>query len=325
MKIWRRYLILFAAVLIFGALRMPFEAGVAAELRAAGLSPPPIKIGTRDKIGQTSSAVALGGLRTLVATFLNLRAFTYFEEQRWDDVASTFDTMVDLAPKSRYYWETGSWHSSYNAASYYLYDSKMPALRRKQAWRAAVIRGRTFLERGIQNNPDDWSQWANLGFLLSDSNKIPAFRDPNKTFAASAEAYRRAAATGKAPPYVKRSHFYSFARVQGNEVEALAMARSLYATQENRTSTLLTLLLVLEAHEDSTLDVGKRAVELFGTSQIAYTTLTRQWVRSNERFPIYGMAQALEYLERSLSISPEKSIFNQQLKVVDDPTDTFTK
>ena len=73
----------------------------ARELRAAGLFPPPMEIGTRDRIGQTSSAVALGGLRTLVATFLNLRAFTFFTEQRWDDVEDTFDTIVDLAPRTR--------------------------------------------------------------------------------------------------------------------------------------------------------------------------------------------------------------------------------
>ena len=132
----------------------------------------PLEIATRDRIGQTSSAVALGGLRTLVATFLNLRAFTYFTEQRWDDVADTYDTIVDLAPHTRYYWETGSWHLAYNAASYYLNDSELPPLRRREAWRASILRGRAFLERGIRNNPDDWSLLANLGMLLSDPIQI---------------------------------------------------------------------------------------------------------------------------------------------------------
>lgn len=77
------------ALLAFGAARLPYEAGLAKELRSAGLTPPPMEIGTRDKIGQTSSAVALGGLRTLVATFMNLRAFSFFQEQRWDDLAET--------------------------------------------------------------------------------------------------------------------------------------------------------------------------------------------------------------------------------------------
>lgn len=311
MKTWQRNGILAGAVLVFGGLRMPFEAGVAKELRAVGLTPPPMEIGTRDKIGQTSSAVALGGLRTLVATFLNLRAFTFFQEQRWDRVADTFDTIVDLAPRTRYYWETGSWHSAYNAASYFINDSKLPALRRREAWRDSILRGRAFLERGIKNNPDDWSLLANLGFLLSDTNKISAFRAPEKTFAAAADAYSRSAATGKALSYVKRSAFYSLARVPGEEMKALATARSLYAEQSNRTPTLMILLLVLEAFENPDLDTAARGTELFGTPEKAYEAMTGHWQRTRERFPVYGIATGLESLEKTLKITGEKSIFNQ--------------
>ena len=117
MKTWQRNMILLIALLAFGVVRMPFEAGLAKELRAAGLTPPPLEIGTREKIGQTSSAVALGGLRTLVATFLNLRAFSFFQEKRWDDVADTYDMIVDLAPHTIYYWESAASHSAYNASS----------------------------------------------------------------------------------------------------------------------------------------------------------------------------------------------------------------
>jgi hypothetical protein len=314
-----------AALLAFGAARLPFEAGLATELRAAGLTPPPMEIGTRDKIGQTSSAVALGGLRTLVATFLNLRAFSFFQEQRWDDVADAFDTIVDLAPRTRYYWETGSWHSAYNAASYYINDSKLPALRRRETWRASILRGRTFLERGIRNNPGDWSLLATLGFLLSDSNKIAAFRDPNEAFAAAADAYRRSADTGKALPYVRRAEFYSLARVAGKEKEALALARSLYTTAQNRTPTLLMLLLVLEAHENPSLDTTRRALELFETPEKAYAALTGHWQRTRERFPVYGIAAALESLEKTLAVPAEKSIFNQPLQSTTSPDDWFQK
>lgn len=325
MKTWQRNGILTVALLAFGAARMPFEAGLGKELRAAGLVPAPMEIGTREKIGQTSSAVALGGLRTLVATFLNLRAFTFFQEQRWDDVADTYDTIVDLAPKTRYYWETGSWHSAYNAASYYLNDSALPPLRRKEAWRASIYRGRAFLERGIRNNPDDWSMLGNLGFLLQDSNKFPAFRNPDETFAAAAEAYGRAAATGKAPAYLRRAGFFALARVTGKEKEALAFARSLYADPQNRVPTLLTLLLVLEAHENPEMDTAARAVEIFGTPEKAYEALCNHWYRTRERFPVYGVAKALESLERQLEIPKDKSIFNQPLSPPSGPDAWFNQ
>jgi tetratricopeptide (TPR) repeat protein len=326
MKPGWKIMILAVALLALGAARMPFEAKLGRELRDAGLFPPPMKIDTREKIGQTSSAVALGGLRTLVATFLNLRAFTFFTEQRWDDVGDTFDTIVDLAPRTRYYWETGSWHMAYNAASYYINDSKLPALRRREAWRSHIFKGRAFLERGIRNNPDDWSLLASLGFLLSDSNKFHAFRDPNETFAAAAEAYRKAAETGKALGYVKRSWFYSLARVEGREREALALGRSLYdAGEQNRTPTLLMLLLVLEARENPSMDVEQRAIELFGTPEKAYEALSSHWRRTRERFPVYGVASGLESLERTLAIPAEKSIFNQPPPPPAGPDEWFSK
>ena len=325
MKSWQRNGILTVALLVFGGARLPFEAALATELRDAGLTPPPMEIGTRDKIGQTSSAVALGGLRTLVATFLNLRAFSFFQEQRWDDVADTYDTIVDLAPRTRYYWESGSWHSAYNAASYYMNDSKLPALRRREAWRASILKGRAFLERGIRNNPTDWSILAKLGFLLSDSNKLAAFRDASDTYAAAADAYRRSADTGDALPYVRRAEFYSLARVAGREGEALAMARSLYASGRNSTPTLLILLLVLETHENPSMDSAKRAVELFVTPEKAYEALSGHWQRTRDRFPVYGIAAALKSLEKTLAVPEGKSIFNQPLQSNSGAHDWFQK
>jgi hypothetical protein len=323
-NIWKKSGILAVALLVFGGLRLPFEAGLSKELQAAGLFPPRLEIGTRERIGQTSSAVALGGLRTLVATFLNLRAFTFFTEQKWSDVADTFDTIVDLAPRTRYYWETGSWHLAYNAASYYMNDSKLPPLRRREAWRSSIMKGRSFLERGIRNNPDDWSLHANLGFLLSDPNKFPAFRDVNATFADAAEAYRRSAATGKALGYVRRAHLYSLARVQGKEAEALELARSLYREgNHNHTPTLLILLLVLEAHQNPEMDVTARAIELLETPEKAYEALSGHWQRSRERFPVYGVAKALEGLEALLKISADKSIFSQPPPPPFNPEDYF--
>jgi hypothetical protein len=325
MRTRQRYGILTAALLAFGAARMPFEAALTRDLRSAHLLPEDLEIGTREQIGQTSAAVALGGLRTLVATFMNLRAFGYFEEQRWDDVADTYDLIVDLAPHTEYYWEAGFSHSAYNAASYYVNDSELSPHRRKQAWRDSILRGRAFLERGIRNNPDDWKLQANLGFLLSDSNKFPAFRNPQKSFAEAAEAYQQAAANPKALPYVKRARFYALARVAGQEKNALALARQLYQNPRNRTPTLNTLLFVLRSHENPEMDVEKRAIELFGSPEAAYKALTLHWRRAAERFPVYGVAATLQALEKTLNVPPEKSILTQPLPPPRGPDQWFSR
>ncbi len=312
------------ALLAFGALRLPFEAGLSRELREAGLTSEPMEIGTRDRIGQTSSAVALGGLRTLVATFLNLRAYTFFTEQRWADVESTYETIVDLAPRTRYYWETGAWHMAYNASSYYINDSSLPPLRRREAWRSYISKGRSFLERGAKNNPNDWSIHSNLGFLLSDSNRFPAFNDPDATFSAAAEAYGNAIETGDAPDRLRRLRLYALARVPGREDEALALARTLFAeSQENRLPTLLSLLLTLEVRANPEIGPGPKAVELFGNPDNAYRSLGFFWLRTEELFPTDGIAEALQYLEGTLEIPPDQSVFNRSLQRPSGPDQWF--
>ncbi len=310
MKPWKRNGILAAALLVFGAARLPFEAGLARELRAARLTAPDLDIGTKERIGQTSAVVALGGLRTLVATFMNLRAFAFFEETRWDDVADTYDTIVNLAPHTSYYWDSGHWHQAYNAASYYLNDEKLTPLRRKVAWRASIVRGRAFLERGIRNNPGNWVLWKDLGDLLTFQDKFTAFPDPDKTFADAAEAYHQAEING-APQYALRFQLYALARVHGREKEALEMARNLYAEERNRTPTLLSMLFVLEAHENPDMDLVAKASEIFGSPDAAYKALADHWLRTRERFPVFGVARTLQLLETLLKVPAENSVLKK--------------
>ena len=309
-----KYAIVTAAILGFGAARLPYEAALSKELRDRNLFPVRLDIDTRERIGQTFSAVSLGGLRTLVATFLNLRAFTAFTETRWDDVAETFETIVALAPRTRYYWETGSWHQAYNAASYYVNDTKLPPVRRRYEWRNSIAKGRAFLERGIQNNPHDWSLHNNLGFLLTDPNKFTSFRDIDAAFLEAADHYAKAAASPGALDYVNRSRCYALARVAGHEAEALDMARRLYQeSRKNHTPTLLCLLFVLESHEDPDGDSIARAERIFGSLETAYEQLSMHWQRTRERFPVHGVAQALGAMEIRLGIPAAESVINQPL------------
>lgn len=312
MKRWQKALIVSVAVLGFGALRLPYEARLSADLRAAKLLPEKVSINTRDHIGQTSSVVALGGLRTLVATFLNLRAFTFFTQENWNKVAETFEVIVDLAPRTTYYWDTGAWDQYSNAASYYLNRSNLPGLRRRENWRQSIHRGRAFLERGISNNPDDVELHTSLGNLLLNPYKTQAFPDRKKAYLDAAEAYQKAIDTGRAKGFTRRSYVYALGRVPGREVESLARARELYAEGlQNRVPTLVMLIFVLEAHENPSMDLTKRAIELFGNPQKAYDALSTHWMRTSEGFPVYGVAETLQSLEKILSIPPQDSVFRK--------------
>ncbi|MBG7607261.1 MAG: hypothetical protein IZT59_04430 [Verrucomicrobia bacterium] len=309
----KKYGVLVLAILAAGGLRLPFERSLTNDLQAANLLPRKLEMRTGEKIGQTFSAVSLGGLRTLIATLLNLRAFSFFSEQKWVDVEDTFDVIVDLAPRTRYYWDTGSWHQAYNAASYYLYESEIPPLRRKLAWRESILKGQAFLERGIRNNPDDPKLYEGLGVLLSDSNKIAAFSSPNEAYEKSYEAFMAAVETGNARGYAKRAALYSLARVPGREMDALALANEIRKENPRLPPTVLGLLYTLNYHEDPAQDVLTLADSIFPNRKIAYEILGNQWMRTRDYFPVDGIARVMPLLEKELGVSEEDSVLKVKL------------
>jgi len=322
---WKKHVIVGIGLLAMGALRLPFERQLTVELDEERLLPPKLEIMTGEKIGQTFSAVSLGGLRTLVATFLNLRAFSYFSEQQWANVDETFNMIVDLAPRTRYYWDTGSWHQAYNAASYYLYESDLPPLRRKLAWRESIEKGRDFLERGIRNNPKDPFLRERLGVLLSDSNKIAAFGDPAKSYQEAYDSYMDAVETGNARGYAKRAALYSLARVPGREKEALELALEIKDEQGRAMPTMLGLLYTLGFHQDPDQPVLELIDSIFPSREVAYEILGTQWLRTRDRFPVHGIAKALARLEKLLNVPEEKSILKQTPQAPMDPDDYFSR
>ncbi|RYD34111.1 MAG: hypothetical protein EOP87_09825 [Verrucomicrobiaceae bacterium] len=308
----RKSIIILLALLAAGAVRAPLELAMARDMRTAGLLPEPLRLDAREKIGQTGFAVALGGLRTLVATFYNLRAYTAFTEDRWLDAEQSFETTVALAPSTTYYWVNGAWHLAYNAGHHFQNDNRLPPLRRQELWRGTVNKGRSFLERGVRNNPDSWSLNAELGLLLSDANKMAAFTGPGGTppadlYLAAADAYEAASRNG-GPAYTKRNRFYILARVPGREAEALALGEELAESRAHRTPTVLSLLFVLRMHANPAQDGYALCRTLFNDDQHAYRSLSYLWEDRRQNFPVTGLARVLAILEERLAIPPEKSI-----------------
>lgn len=319
----KKYRLLGVLILVAGAVRLPLEASLTSELQRENLLPPRLEIGTGEKLGQTFSAVSLGGLRTLVATFLNLRAYSYFEIQKWADVADTYNLVVDLAPRTKYYWDSGSWHLAYNAASHYLYESQLPPLRRKLLWKSYILAGRKFLERGVRNNPDHPVLYERLGYLLADSNKVMAFGDPAKAYEASYEAYKAAVDTGLARSFSKRAALYSLARVPGREREALDLLLEIRSEQKKLPPTAMAMHYVLEYHRDPGQPVIGLVDKVFPSHKLAYEILGRLWINSRDHYPMHGVARAIRHLELDLGIQEENSVLNRPLPPMTDPDDYF--
>lgn len=313
MRLARRYLIAGILLLAAGFVRLPMEAALTAELKERALLPRPLEIGTREQIDQTRWAVTLGGLRTLVATFTYLRAFTAFTELRWPDVERAMDTTVDLAPRTSHYWAEGMRHLSYNAASYYLHESNLPPLRARSEWRRYILKGRAFIERGIRNNPDDPEIRVHLGHLLVDPLRIDAFDNPTAAFASAAESYGAAADTGRTFRYVRRLQAMALARVPGREQEALTLLRKIYADGGNDAPPMvLAVLFTMEMQMTPERDPLELAVELFRTPENAYLQLGTFWQRPQHRFAMHGVASTLAALEVRLLIRPDDSVLNRR-------------
>lgn len=310
MKVRHRHLLAAAVLIAGGLLRLPAEQALTADLRAKGLLAEPLDLGLKEQIGQNSTAIALAGLQTLVATFTHLQATEHFSssEYAWNDprraaswykVEEAMETTVQLAPRGAYYWDMGAWHMAYNAASWFRLDSGLPPVRAKAEASRWIRKGRDFYERGIARNPDNWELPAALGALLSDPNREPDDR-------AAADAYRRALAVEGAPPFLRRQLLYAEARGGGDPEKSLAEVRRLLQNPANRTPSLLCMAYSLEyrAHEpDDPLDL---ALAIFGSEEKALRNLSDYHVNSLvQRWPVTGIEAAVRRLEGRKGISPD--------------------
>jgi TPR repeat protein len=296
----------------FGALRMPMEENLTRDFRDHGLLPHRIDLDTRQKLDQTAAMVAFGGLRTLIAAILNLRAFGFFERQDWCALEETYDTILTLAPDTVFYWDIASWHLAYNAAADYLEREDIPPLRRRQLWRDSIQRGISILENGIRNNPDDWSLSVQLAHIYDNPFKLRDYPE--------AERWYTYAIQRGAPSMIRRFRLFAMARIPGREKETLALARKLHAIPANRTPTLNCILFVSEYRADPNQSLDKLIGKIFENRHIAWRQL-RTYYNGIKDMPTTGVHAALcrlrkqiiPVLENAALRNPDNWAFAKQL------------
>ena len=83
MRVVFQLVVILCVLLGFGVAKLRFEDKLSQDMVEQKLIQPPLKEGTSLRLGQTGAAVALGGLRSLVASIWNLRAFVHFEDLNW--------------------------------------------------------------------------------------------------------------------------------------------------------------------------------------------------------------------------------------------------
>src|SRR5438105_477671 len=95
----RRLALLLAGLLGFGALKLPFEAQLAAAHRAAFFRGARLDLSLRERVGQMGFLAALSGFRALVADALWIHANVAWERTEWGTMKLDFDTVTTLQPR----------------------------------------------------------------------------------------------------------------------------------------------------------------------------------------------------------------------------------
>lgn len=235
----RRVVIAVLFLLIFGAVRIPFERKLSQDLRAAHFHLERMDLELRQQISQMGFIAALSGFRALVADGLYLHAQVAWEKVEWGRMKLDFDAVTALQPRCELFWQTSAWHMAYNASNAAFYDKKQPreALRVK-AQREYFKLGEDYLLRGIANNPEKPALYNDLGMI---------YRDKLQDHCKAAEIFKKYATIKGSLAYGERFSLYELAKCPGHEREAYEKLVALYNRGENeRLPTLLKTISTLQ-------------------------------------------------------------------------------
>ena len=284
--------------MIFGIARSGFEKKMYREMVAANLLEKPLEISQNEKVGQTFSAVALGGLRTVVASFLNLRAYGFFERQEWRELAEAYETITSLQPRSLYYWDSGQWHLTYNAAGQTRNNAELTPLRREQLFRHYIKEGREFGERGLKNMPDSYRLHQSLAQNYSNVHRLPDFEK-------AANHYKRAWQLNPQSLLMKRQWLLCLASTTGNDAEILTNCREMYHHEKTTapfivTPALACLTFAMESIQPGALPTIELVDAIFPDRITAWKQLSLYYQNNANQRPTHGIPRALELLQHNV-------------------------
>ncbi|MBP6602477.1 MAG: hypothetical protein KA250_11770 [Verrucomicrobiales bacterium] len=214
-----RIVLVLAALAVFGIVRAPLEDGVRDRLVAANLLLPPPAKGAFEQMSQSALIGTLGGLRSLVATFLTLEAYDHFSSKSWDQLRQAYLVITNLEPREEANWVAVIWHLGINATANMEIDETLPAFERKRRFNEYALQAIEMAEKGLEQLP----QSSAIRLQLAE-----VYREKLKDNCAAARVYGDTIGLPGAPGFVRRFHGYFLARCPGKEQEAYDYLMGLY-------------------------------------------------------------------------------------------------
>ncbi len=248
-----KLLVIIAAILVFGAIRLPLERRLAADRLQAGLRDDAgVPMDLHEQVNQASLVALLGGLRSMAASIWDLWACSAWEKTNYAQVERDYLLCQRLQPRTFYYYDRGQWMMAYNAAHYFEFQNQERGARNTLLRSAYTDKGMAMLRTGQRFLPDE-PRLHELEAVL--------YRDKIRPRQAAKEvaAWSRAAACPGAPAYARRMGAYALAHVPGREADAEAGLREIAAEWTARRPdppppTLLSLLKTYELDREFRLN-----------------------------------------------------------------------
>jgi hypothetical protein len=164
----KRALIIVAIFALAAVAKWPWEEALHRSRQESHLgSGEGLSIELRARLGQNLAVALLSGFRGIVADFVWLGAHSAWEDQKWFKMKEGIELTVLLQPHSISFWDIGAWHFAWNASYGESVNPKYPSdAYRLKVQRDWILAGKAFLERGLENNPDNWDLKFKLGWLI---------------------------------------------------------------------------------------------------------------------------------------------------------------
>ncbi|MEM1440731.1 MAG: hypothetical protein AAGF67_00210 [Verrucomicrobiota bacterium] len=237
-----RWVLVVAGLAIFGLVRGPFEEPMRERLIEADLLLPPPAEDAMQQMSQSALMGTLGGLRTLVSSYLVLEAFGHFSLKEWEDLRRSYAIITSLEPRDENHWRDVVWHLGINATANMELDETIPEFERKRRFNEYAIDAIKLAEQGIQQNPES---------VIIRQQLAEVYREKLKDYCAVAKIYQELVELPGSPQYSDRFVGYFLAQCPGREREAYDHLRRLYYEgKHNHTASLIVEIKNLEEKFD---------------------------------------------------------------------------
>lgn len=300
-----RILASLALLLAFGALRLPLERGISGQLRAQQFVDDNVDVPMLEKLGQGGFAAALGGFRSLVASYYYLVAHVNaFERYDWGKVDQQYGLITTLQPHSAHYWNQYVWHIGWNAYAWALRESDYQEHLGNdwKSWTLEHITAPGFLERaeevalkGARIVKDDFRLCQRIGDL---------YEDKLGNICEGARWYQRGSQIPGAPRYMGNIFAILLAQCEGAEDEAYPLIRERYWNPDPGRRSL-SVGLQMESLEER---LARRELREKGVAEV------RRLAGAEPENYLHRVALALYYVEVEHSPAEAMAVYEDLLR-----------